>query len=662
MRAPLLTRLNETDPLTPPPVDTVRVIETRRPRWSLGAKLTLVAVPFLLLGLLTTALTLWVSWQLDGGAAAVNEAGRMRMQVYRMAWLAGRQERPALDDQIRHFEQSVALLSEGDPVRPLVMPWDDIVRQRFADVQTGWAAYRRHWQPSTDAAPLPANPDDTVQLIAHIDALVDAVETHLSRFTSVMHLLQIGMLVLGVAGAAVLVVTGYRFVLEPVGALTRAIGAVREGDLGVAVQPTSSDEFGALAEGFNSMAGELRALYRNLEARVTEKTAELRDQRERLQTLYEISTLVTHAPALPDLAQGFVTRVRAALHADGAALRWADEPSGGFVMLAGDRLPEGLARDEHCIRAGDCHCGVIPGQTSARVIPIPPFADDGGKPCRHANWATVVTVPIRLKERLLGELDLFFFARYTLSDAERVMLDALTAHLASGIENLRVNALEKETAVAEERGFLARELHDSIAQSLAFLSIQVQLMRAAMERGDPAAMAQVLAEIDLGVKESHGDVRELLMHFRTRTNAEDIEPALRTTLRKFEHQTGIPTELVMHGQGLPLAPDVQVQALHIVQEALSNVRKHAGASRVWLDVWRQPNWTFEVRDDGTGFDVHPKGAGETHVGLRIMAERAERLGAQLNIQSQPGQGTRVCLSLPPMTQAASASSSADTLV
>lgn len=632
--------------------ETVQVIGTAKARWSLGGKLTLVALPFLLLGLLTTGLTLWVSWQLDGGAAAVNEAGRMRMQVYRMAWLAGRSEQPALVTQIRQFEHSLMLLREGDPVRPLVMPWDDAVRARFAEVTAGWATYRQRWSADPAGQPLPALPADTVQLIAHIDALVDAVETHLSRFTSVMHLLQIGMLALGVAGAAVLVVTGYRFVLEPVGALTRAISAVRAGDLGVAVQPTSSDEFGALAEGFNSMAGELRALYRNLEGRVTAKTAELHDQRERLQSLYEVSTLVTRAPSLPDLAQGFVTRVRAAMRADGAVLRWADESSGGFVMLAGEGLPDTLTSDEQCIRAGDCHCGVPAGQSGAQVIPIAQAGESVAQGCQLAGWTTVVTVPIRMKERLLGELDLFFHARYTLGEPERVLLDALTAHLASGIENLRVNALEKETAVAEERSFLARELHDSIAQALAFLNIQVQLMRAAVEHGDRAAMDQVLAEIDLGLKECHGDVRELLMHFRTRTNAEDIEPALRTTLRKFEHQTGIPTELTMHGQGLPLAPDVQVQALHIVQEALSNVRKHAGAARVWLDVWRQPNWTFQVRDDGVGFYTGQRDAGETHVGLRIMAERADRLGAALDVESQPGEGTWVRLTLPPIAQAA----------
>ena len=75
----------------------VETVRTTPYQWPLGAKLALVSLPFLLLGLLTTALTLWVSWQLDGGAAAVNEAGRMRMQTYRMAWLAGRGDRAALD-------------------------------------------------------------------------------------------------------------------------------------------------------------------------------------------------------------------------------------------------------------------------------------------------------------------------------------------------------------------------------------------------------------------------------------------------------------------------------------------------------------------------------------------------------------------------------------
>lgn len=159
-------------------------------------------------------------------------------------------------------------------------------------------------------------------------------------------------------------------------------------------------------------------------------------------------------------------------------------------------------------------------------------------------------------------------------------------------------------------------------------------------------MLDTLDELDTGIRESLSDVRELLMHFRTRTNAEDIAPALRTTLTKFEHQTGLAAHLGIEGEGLPLPPDVQVQVLHVVQEALSNVRKHAQASHVSLDVTKGNGWTFVVRDNGRGFDTQVR-HGETHVGTKIMRERAERIGASVVVDSHPGQGTSMTLSLPP---------------
>jgi len=198
--------------------------------------------------------------------------------------------------------------------------------------------------------------------------------------------------------------------------------------------------------------------------------------------------------------------------------------------------------------------------------------------------------------------------------------------------------------------YLARELHDSIAQSLAFIKIQVQLMRDAVRSGNSIEIQAILEEIDTGVRESYGDVRELLLHFRTRTNIEDIEPALATTLRKFEHQSGVQTSLTMQGQGMPLSPDLQIQVLHIVQEALSNVRKHAHAAQVSLHVQQQPAWRFEVQDDGIGFNFDNDQLDETHVGLRIMKERAQRIGADLDIVSTPGHGSTIILTLQPHAQ------------
>jgi two-component system nitrate/nitrite sensor histidine kinase NarX len=118
-------------------------------------------------------------------------------------------------------------------------------------------------------------------------------------------------------------------------------------------------------------------------------------------------------------------------------------------------------------------------------------------------------------------------------------------------------------------------------------------------------------------------------------------------LQKFEHQTGLVTHLSIDGNGIPLPADVQVQVLHVVQEALSNVRKHAHASEVWVDVQQELPWRVEVRDDGCGFITGAtRTHDETHVGLRIMHERASRIGADVKINSVPGSGTCVVLMLP----------------
>jgi two-component system nitrate/nitrite sensor histidine kinase NarX len=145
-------------------------------------------------------------------------------------------------------------------------------------------------------------------------------------------------------------------------------------------------------------------------------------------------------------------------------------------------------------------------------------------------------------------------------------------------------------------------------------------------------MNQALAEIELGLRESHGDVRELLVHFRTRTDARTSSTRCSPRLRKFEHQSGLASTSPCTTKACRWPPDLQVQALHIVQEALSNVRKHAAAGHVWVDVWKHPAWRIEVRDDGRGFaaDALPPDT-ENHVGLRIMRERAERLGARLDV-------------------------------
>jgi two-component system nitrate/nitrite sensor histidine kinase NarX len=173
------------------------------------------------------------------------------------------------------------------------------------------------------------------------------------------------------------------------------------------------------------------------------------------------------------------------------------------------------------------------------------------------------------------------------------------------------------------------------------------MLRKALAAPDAAEVARVVDEIEAGVRESYADVRELLVHFRTRTSDGDVELGVRTLLARFAHQTGIPTEFKATGSAAPLAPDDQLQVMHILQEALSNVRKHAAASRVEIELARGPGYRFRVRDDGRGFDMaSPPEAGADHVGLAIMRERAARIGARVDVRSGPGAGTEVLLNVP----------------
>ena len=585
---------------------------------SLSKKLVHIGVALLAVALASIALTLWVTRQLEGGAAAVNEAGRMRMQTWRLTSALQAQRSPAeVNSLLQQFDQSLGLLREGDASRPLFVPWDEDVRREFDAVERLWRTQRVLWStphPPGDTA-LQAAADTFVQAI---DRLVLAIEHQLATYTALLNLCQFAMMALAIAGAVVMLYTGYMYVISPLAQLRAGLSQIEAGRFGTRIEVETDDEFGQVAAGFNRMAATLQSLYDSLEAKVQAKTQHIEAQRARLEALYEVSAFLARANTIDELSKGFAHRVRSVMKADAVAVRWSDEANQRYLMLASDCFPHDMQTEERSLIAGACACGSLAPDARTRVIPIHSHDAAPMRHCARVGYQNLVSVPVRLQQRVIGEIDLFFRSEVMLAAGETDLLDALASHLASALEGLRAEALEREAAVGEERSLLARELHDSIAQSLAFLKIQVQLLRSAVQRQQADKVQSALDELDAGLKESINDVRELLVHFRTRTHADDIEVALRETLQKFEHQTGLPTRLQIEGEGLPLPADVQVHVLHVVQEALSNVRKHAHASHVSVDVRKDPPWRFVVRDNGQGFDTSQQ-QGETHVGTKIMS-------------------------------------------
>ncbi|QPF74029.1 HAMP domain-containing protein [Roseateles sp. DAIF2] len=613
--------------------------------------MALIQTTFMIVALASIAFTLWVSWQLEGGAGAINEAGRMRMATYRMVLDRSTSADPQqLAVTVAQFDAMVQRLREGDVERPLFVPSNEACQTQLAAVAARWPRLREALLNSDE--PLPSLRAEADAMVETVDRLVSAIEHTIASRTAMLGGLCFGLVVL-VAAASVAFVSGtFVWIVRPLQRLRDGLATMARRDFSQRIDERNSvEEFASLARGFNRMADTLQRSYRGLEDRVAEKTADLARQNERLAALYEVALLGSSQTRLETLAQTFARKIREVAGADAAAVRLVDQAGKRLLLLAQTSLPEALLEAERCVQVGSCACGdQPPGELpGTRVIPIRSIGPQSLRHCEAAGYQTVVVIPMRTAQHGIGEVELFFYGERTMSPNERQLLDAMVGHVATQLENLRLAARDRELAVSQERNLLAQELHDSIAQSLAFLKIQVALLRDALHKNEPAKVDRSLAEIDAGVRESYADVRELLLHFRTRSGHEDIEHALRSTLAKFERQSGIATSMTISGDAVPLPPDQQVQVLHVVQEALSNARKHSGAAEVALHVHQAPHWCFEVRDDGRGFDVGhgPGGEEGSHVGLRIMRERAQRIGALLRIDSAPGRGTRIRLELPP---------------
>jgi two-component system nitrate/nitrite sensor histidine kinase NarX len=192
---------------------------------------------------------------------------------------------------------------------------------------------------------------------------------------------------------------------------------------------------------------------------------------------------------------------------------------------------------------------------------------------------------------------------------------------------------------------VAQGLHDSIAQGLNFLKLQVQMLEDSLKRKDDTEVTESIQMIKTGLRESYDDVRELLLNFRIKLEEGDLNQALRRAAERFTRQTMVPVSIQAVGQGAPLPAEHQLQLLFIVQEALSNIRKHAKAKTVKIILTNAQDFDLSVQDDGCGFDMAaPNFEPEQHVGLIIMKERAARLGAELAVASDMT-GTRVMLHL-----------------
>lgn len=621
---------------------------------TLAGKLVGILVTFLVAALAVIGSTLLQSWTLEGGAAAINDIGSERMRTYRIVYLLAEYARGPRDEAtardvratVAAFEASLAGVRRGDPARPLFLPRSREIADRMDAVEQTWAQRIR---PAVEGALAGGGEPALARLrrevdgfVARIDDLVRAIETHNAEATSVLRNLQMGLIALAVIGTVAMIYLLFLLVIRPVSVLVEGIGRIQAEDFSARVPEETRDEFGVLARAFNAMAMHLQSVYATLEARVREKTQRLEEKNRELATLYEVTVALNEGTGREALCRAFLAPIIPAFSAVGGSVRLRHAEEHGIHMFVSEGLPAELIEAETCEHAASCFCGRADEQNRSIVGATAPE----GRPCARVGLPGVIAIPIRVNRKVIGIFNLFFAEPAPIDFRARRLLEMLGQHLGAALENERLQSKERELAVSEERGLIARELHDSIAQSLAFLNLQAQMLDTSLARGDLPAARDEVKQIRVGVQESYDDVRELLVHFRARVRDADLSSALRQSVERFEGQTGIETRFEESGAGIDPPPEAQLQLLHVVQEALSNIRKHARARHATVSLERGPVCRFRVRDDGVGFDPDDGDTTGNHVGLHIMRERAHRIGATVEVRSSPGRGTEVSIALP----------------
>ena len=624
-------------------------------RQRLTFRILLTTIIGLLLTLSAIGYTLLLSWQLEGGGAAINEAGSLRMRSYRLlSELEHNPDNQQIGLELTEFNRTLADLRNGDPKRPLFLPTSPDIRAQMAVVEKEW---NTRMQVSAlkvldqrDEADrhrlLEEYIRDMPVFVASINQLVSLVEVELASKTTWLRLCQTTLIFLSLAASIALLYLLFLWIISPVNRLQAGIARMTRDDLSVRLPIETEDEFGTLASAFNQMADRVQTVHRTLEERVLEKTSRLRSQNHEISTLYEIAGFLAGPHSIEQLCRGFLRRIMLRIDADGGTVRILDPQSGNLHMTVHEGVSEYIAEEEHCIKSDECFCGSVTQQGVIVIRDFNELTQQREYRCQQEGFTSLAVFQIQAMDKAIGSFSLHFRRERGISGEERRLLETLGKNLGAAIENQRLIAKEKEYAVAQERNLLAQGLHDSIAQGLNFLNLQVQMLEDSLKRGDIGEIKDITPMLRAGVQESYEDVRELLLNFRTRLQDSNLESEMRNVLNKFQRQSGVQAALDFSGEGAPLASEQQLQVLFILQEALSNVRKHAQASAVSVFIKNERDFNMTVSDNGQGFSPDQvKEKEEAHVGLRIMRERADRLAANFDIHSEPGRGTSVHLQL-----------------
>jgi two-component system nitrate/nitrite sensor histidine kinase NarX len=596
-----------------------------------------------LLAVLGMSVSGLVAESTQGSGEAINRAGSLRMQSWQMTSLYLAMPLPSEKDAPRRMAEAIqsfdaTLQSEAIQAmlprysdnalaatyQQMQQTWQQRIRPRFLVVADGRA-------PQLDDRERAALLDDMTRFVDHINHLVKQMEDTTEAKILVMRLVLGVALILTMLVVLLTVWLIHTHLVQPLKRLLALSSSVGQGDLSARTVYTGEDELGQLGRAFNLMAEDLSKLYQDLEGRVRQKTAELTRSNQSLELLYHSIARLQGAPPGKAVYLALLRDIEKLLDL-GHGIICLGEHGGRTGVAVANTMQAGDANP--CVKAECLWCH---GSDQTRFSIASDF---------HRR----LTLPLADAEMQYGVLILEIPEGRQLEAWQVQLLEALSRHIGVAIGAERRIEQNRRVGLLEERAVIARELHDSLAQSLAYMKIQVSRLQTMIKTPEKQREAeQVLLELRAGMSSAYRQLRELLSTFRLKMDGQDLGTALAQTVNEFAERGELNIELTQRLEGCPLSPNEEIHVLHVVREALSNVINHARAEHAWVNLSCQPDGQVEVAidDDGQGIvksaDVH-------HYGMTIMEERARTLTGEVRYETRQEGGTRVVLTFRPASR------------
>jgi len=602
-------------------------------RDSVLARLGVAMGTLALLSFVSIVMSTAIADNISGKANAINLSGSLRMLSFRtLSEVQQPGKRLQALDTIEQFERRLNSL-------------DRFIKAKSAGNAPLAEASQlviEHWQshirPVARAAAdgngdaLNEMAQDIPVFVGRIDQVVLLIEEDLERRVNFLRATQFALLAIVILLSLITTWMLRRQLVQPLAELLKAAKTVSQGSFSVRVQHVTSDELGQMGLAFNTMIGEIANMYAHLEDKVEEKTRELTRTNQSLELLYRTSQQLSASDLKLDMIQSILQEVESALELGHSMVCISENGLLPAHPVIGNLEPEEL--QALCGKHDCAHC------FEQAQTPLDKQAE-----AREGEEQRILFLPIGDSEKLRGTLPIFVKAGDTLPREKARIIETVGHHVSNALSNMRRTEEKHRLAVLEERSAIARELHDSIAQSLSYLKIQVTRLEKNLNPDtDAYAIAQ---ELKNGLSSAYRELRELITTFRLRIDERGFNAALQETIAEFSAKLGFEVRLSNALAGIVLSGNEEMHVIRVIREALSNIERHAGASKasVSIGVDAEHAVTVRIADNGRGFN--PELVPANHFGTSIMHDRSMILGGELTIDTGFGQGTTITLSFRP---------------